>query len=95
METDNEDQDDLNVVFELKEATGTVDEIKIHVASTNSDEVLCDKLLNFPSHKVSASRTGIKSTFMEQMMLLKIMDPKRLKHESSNKSDCCNYEYKH
>ena len=95
IETDNEEQDDLNRVRELEEATETVDEAQNHVASTNADESLCDKLLNLPSPKVSVSRAGIKSMHMEQTMLLKKMDPKRLKDEPGNNNDCYTHECKH
>ena len=64
METNNEEQDYLNAVFELEEAIETVDRAQTPVASTNLDEVSCDKLLNLPSPKVSASRTGIKFACM-------------------------------
>ena len=66
METDNEEQDDLNEVFELEEATKIVDEAQTPVASINLNEALCDKLLNFPSPKVSVSRTGVKSMCMKR-----------------------------
>ena len=94
-ETDNEEQDDLNAVFELEEATETVDEVQNPVASTNLDEASHDKLLNLPSPKVSTSRAGVKSACMEQMMLLMKIDPKRLKDEPVNKSDFCTHECKH
>ena len=92
IETDNEEQDDLNAVLEVEEATETVDEMKTHVTSTNLVEASCDKLLNFPSSKVSASRIGVKSARMEQMMFLKKVDPKIFKDEPANKSDCCTHE---
>ena len=80
--------------FELEESTQTVDEAQTHVAPANIDEALCDKLLNSPSPKVSMPRTGVKSTFMEQMMLLK-MDPRRLKEKPENRSDHHTHECKH
>ena len=58
-------------MHELKEASETVDEVLPLVASTNVDESLCDKLLNFSPPKVSVSRTGIKSACMEKMTPLK------------------------
>ena len=95
MDTDDEEKDDLNTLFELEEATEIVDELQTYVASINLNEALSDKLIDFPSPKVSASRKGIKSMHMEQMMLLKKMDPKRLKEKYANNSDCCNHECKH
>ena len=71
MEINDEERDDGDRVYELEEASETVDEVKTHVVPANSDEALCNKLLNFPSPKVALSRTGIKSTCMEQMMFLK------------------------
>ena len=65
------------------------------IASINVDESLCNKLLNLPSHKVSASRTGIKFACMKQMMLLNKMDPKRLKKKRANKSNFCTHECEH
>ena len=53
------------MVFELEEATETVDEVQTNVASANVDKVPRDKLLHLPSPKVSASRTGIKSEYVE------------------------------
>ena len=46
METDNEEEDNMNVVIELEEATEMVDEARTPVASINLDEVLCDKNKN-------------------------------------------------
>ena len=92
MDTDNEEQDDLNVVFGLEEATEIFDEAQTHVASINLNEAPCDKLINLPSPKFSASMTGVKSTCMEQMTLLKKMDPKRLKEKPTNNNDCCTHE---
>ena len=87
MEIDNEEQDDGDRVYELEEALETVDEVQNPVGSANTDEALSDKLLNFPSPKVSLSRTGVKSIRIEQMMLLKKMDPRRLKDEHASKND--------
>ena len=95
METDNEEQDDLNAVFELEESTWIVDEVQTPVAWTNLDELLCDKLINLPPPKVSVLRSGIKSQHIENMTLLKKIDPKRLKANPENKSDCCTRECEH
>ena len=95
MDADDEEQDDLNEVFELEEEIEIVDGVKTPVASINLNEALCDKLLNLPSPKVSASRTGVKSACIKQMMLLKKMDPKRLKDKPANDSDCCTHECEH
>ena len=45
----------------------------------NVNEVMNDQLLKLPPPRVSVSRTGIASTCMDQMILLKKMDRKRLK----------------
>ena len=73
--TDEEEQDDLNVVFELVEETEIVDEAQTHIESTNLDEASCDKLINLPSPKFSALRIGIKSMCIEQMTLLEENKP--------------------
>ena len=52
MEFDDEEQDHVNIVHELEEASETVDEVQTPAVSTNADEVLCDKLINLPSPKV-------------------------------------------
>ena len=62
MEIGDEEQDDGDKVFELEEASSTVDEVQTPGVPANADEVLCNKLLNLPSPKVSLSRAGIKST---------------------------------
>ena len=53
MEFDKEEQDNGDRVCELEEASETFDEVKTHVAPSNIDEALCDKLINLPSPKVS------------------------------------------
>lgn len=95
MKTYYEEHDDLNVVYELEEATEIVDKMQNTVESTNLDESLCDKLINFPSPKVSASRRGVKSMHMEQMVLLKKIDPKIFKDDPANKIHCCTHECNH
>ena len=92
MEVDNEEQDNGDRVFELEEASLTVDEMQTPVAPANTDEVLCNKLLNLPYSKVALSRTDIKPTHMEQMLLLVKMDPRRLKENPENKNYCCTHE---
>ena len=79
MKTDNEEEDNMNLVMELEEATEMVDEAHIPVEDINLDEVLCDRLVKFPSPKVSESRSCVVHTHMDQMILLKKMDRKRLK----------------
>ena len=74
------------IVFELEEAT----EVPL-----NTNEVLCNKLLNLPSPKVTASRTGLKSLCMEHVTLLKKMDPKIFKENPENNVDCFTQECKH
>ena len=79
----------MNLVTELVEATEIVDEAHTPVESINLDEALCDKLIKFPSPKVSASREGVKSTHIDQMILLKKMDRKRLKENPADDNNCC------
>ena len=62
MEIYNEDKDDGDRVYELEDASTTIDEVQTLVAPANSDESSCDKLLNLPSPKVDLARTGVKST---------------------------------
>ena len=64
MEMDSEDKADGYNAFELEDAHTTIEEIQTPVATDSIDEVLCQKLLNFPSPKVTLARTGIKSTHM-------------------------------
>ena len=63
------------------------DEEQIPVESINLDEVLCARLVKFPSPKVSTSRTGIAHACMDQMILLKKMDRKRLKENPEDDND--------
>ena len=64
------------------------------VAAISLDEALCDKLIKLPSPKVSASRAGVKSIRMDQMILFKKMDRKRLKENPGNYNDCCTHQCK-
>ena len=69
METDNEEQHDDNRVRKLEEASETIDEAQTPIGSANADEALCHELLNSPSPEFSVSRSVIKSSCTEQMML--------------------------
>ena len=95
METDAEEEDNMNLVMELEEATEIVDEVQIPVASINLDEASCDKLIKLHSLEVSASRAGVKHVHMDQMILLKKMDRKRLKENPADDNDCCTQQCKH
>ena len=95
MEIDNEEPDDRDRVCELEEVSETVYEVQTPVASSNVDEALYDKLLNLHSPKVSVSRIGVKSMHIEQMVLFKKMDPRRLKDKPASKNDCYTHECKH
>ena len=65
MECDEEDNSNMNLVMELKETTEMTDGVKIPVEAISIDQASCDRLLKLPSPKVSASRTGVESTFMD------------------------------
>ena len=56
---------------------------------------MCDKLIKLSSPKVSASRIGITYMRIEQMILLKKMDSKRLKEKTPDNSDFWTHKYKH
>ena len=68
MEIYNEEQDDRDRVFELGEASSTIDGVQ---TPAKSDEALCNAFLNLPYPKLALSREGVKSTCMEQIMLIK------------------------
>ena len=57
------------------------------VVPANIYEVLCNKLLNLPFSKVALVRTGVKSTCMDQVLLLGKMDARMLKDKTENKND--------
>ena len=78
MEIDSEDKADEDNAFELEEASTTIEEAQTHVAISSTDEALCQKLLNLSYPRVAAARTGVKSMFMKQMLLLGKMDTRRL-----------------
>ena len=52
MEIDAEDKDG-DKVLELEDASTTVEEVQTPIATTNVNESLCQKLINFPSPRVS------------------------------------------
>ena len=81
--------------MELEEATAMLDEVQIPVEAINLDEALYDKLVKFTSPKVSVSRVVVKSLCMDQMILLKKMDRKRLKEKPADDNDCCTHQCKH
>ena len=60
---------------------------QIMFEAINLDEASCDKLVKFPSPKVSMSRTGIAPMHMDQMILLKKMYRKRLKENPADDND--------
>ena len=91
---DNEGQDDREIVFELEEASQIVNEVQTTVVSTNACEALRYEFLNFPCPKVTLSRADAESRRMEQMALLKKMDPHRLKEKPENENDFCAHECK-
>ena len=95
MEIDSEDETDGNKEFKLEHVSTTIEEVQNLVVTANANEVLCQKLLHFPSLKVSLASFGIKSTRMEQMLLLGKMDARRLKEKLENKNDCYAHECKH
>ena len=94
METNNEEKDNVNRVCEFEEASETFDEAQNPVASANADEASCDKLLNVTLPKVSVSRAGVEFACIEQMMLLKKMNPRRLKDKPTSKNDFYTHERK-
>ena len=69
MESDNEDDINMNLVMELEEATEMADEVQNHIEATNTNETLRDRLLKLPSPKVSVRRLGIASERVDQMIL--------------------------
>ena len=56
---------------------------------------MCARLVKFPSPKVSTSRTGIAHACMDQMILLKKMDRKRLKENPTDDNYFCTHQCKH
>ena len=58
------------------EDVSTIEEVRTPVATL--DSALCQKLLDLTAPNVSLARTGAKSTFMEQMLLLVKIDVRRL-----------------
>ena len=71
-----------------------VDEVKNPAEAINTDEVTNDRLLKLPSPKISASRTGIASTCMDQAILLNKMCRNKLKENPTNYDCCCMYQCK-
>ena len=88
---DNEKIDDENVTIDLEEVASPIEEVSILSEPVNLNEELCDKLLDFLPTKISFSRAGVKSSFLEQMVLLGKMDPRRLKENPKHNHDCCTH----
>ena len=95
MQVDSEDKDDGDNVLELEDASTTIEEAPIHVATTSTDEASCQKFLDFPSTKVALERTGVTSTHAEQMLLLGKMGARTLMEEPEHKNDYYTHERKH
>ena len=86
MEIDTDKVDGDNAL-ELEDAS-TTEEAPTPVATASLDSLLCHKFLDLPAPKVALSRTGVKSMRMEQMLLLRKMDVRRLMKRLGNKHDC-------
>ena len=95
METDNKEDNNMNLVMDLDEATEMEDEVQITVEAINLDEVLCARLLKFYSPEVHVSITVIASTCMDRIILLKKMGRKRLKENPTDDNDCYTHQCKH
>ena len=95
MESDDEDDSNMNLVIELEEATEMVDEVRLPVEDINTDQASCDRLVKLPSPKVSVSRTGATSACIDQMILLKNMDCKRLKENPADDNVFVAHQCKH
>ena len=79
MESSNEEDSTTNLVMELEEVDEISHEEQIPVEAINTDEFVCERLDKLPSPRQSVSRNGIASLLMDQTILLKKMDRKRLK----------------
>ena len=76
---DNHEEDTSTIVCELEMAEEN-DEEEANVIEKNTlDEVTLKRLRKLPEPRVTKSRTGIKSTCMEQFMFLEKNDVKRPK----------------
>ena len=95
MESGNEEDSTTNLVMELEEADEIAPEEKIPVKAISTDEFLCERLAKLPLPRRSASRNGITSLCMDQMIILKKMDYKRLKENHMDDHDCHTHQYEH
>ena len=87
MESGNEEDSTTNLVIELEEADEMVQEEQNPVEDINIDDFLCEILAKLPPPKCSVSRNGVASLCMDQIILLKKMDIKRLKENPANDHD--------
>ena len=94
MEIDS-DKVDGDKVFELEDASTTIEEVATPVATASLDSASCQKLLDFPALKVSLASTSVKSSCMDQMFLLGNMDARRFVKKPGNKCDSCAHACKH
>ena len=51
---------DGDKVFELEDASTTIEEVPTPVLTSSLDEVLCQKYIDLPAPKVALVRTGVK-----------------------------------
>ncbi len=77
----------IDKLFELEDASTTIEEVTTHVAAASLDSVLCQNFLDLPLPKESLASTGFKSIRMEQMLLLVKMDVHKLMKKPENKYD--------
>ena len=88
----NADKVDGDKVFELEDVSAT-EEVPTPVVTL--DLVNRQKFFDFPNPKESLSRTSIKSTCAEQMLLLGKTDTRRLMPNPENKNIFCTRECKY
>ena len=87
-----DDKVDGDKAFELED-TSTTEVAPTPIATLDSK--MCQKLIYFPTTKVSLSRTSVKSACMEKMLLLGNMDDRMLMIKPENTHDYHTYECKH
>ena len=88
MESGDEEDSTTNLVIELEEVDEILPEEQIPVEAINIDDFLCEILVKLTSPRRSVSRNGIVSLCVDQMILLKKMDLKRLKENPEDDHDC-------
>ena len=91
---DNENPDNEEIIMDTEEASSTVEEASIPDEPSHLNEELCNKFLDFPPPEVSLARAGVKSFCIEQMILLRKMDPRSLKEKTKHKDNCYTHECK-